>query len=253
MSMDQGVYLFGVIKADADFKQEKIKLDGNTTKTYTVPYKDQAMVVAQAPVKIYDPTRENLKTHQQVVAELMTYTTVIPMSFGNVLESDEDAEILIKRLYDKFKKIFPTIENKIEVGLKIIGNKDWMKEQAGNQEDLAKMKQALQDTKQSATHYDKMRAGEAAQKFVQGIHLDFEREVFRPLANIADAAKSNEVIGERMVLNASFLVDLSKEKEFDEKVNEFYEKWKDRTEFKYTGPWPAYNFIDIKIKAEDAS
>ncbi|RKL66292.1 gas vesicle protein GvpF [Salipaludibacillus neizhouensis] len=253
MSKDTGVYLFAVVKAETVGDLESVTLAGEEREIFFVPYKNQVMVVAEAPVQIYEPNRENLKSHQQVVAELMKRTTVIPMSFGNVLETEKDALILLERLYEKFESIFPKIENKIEVGLKIIGKKEWMTEQAGQQADLAKMKQSFQGKKDEATHYDKIRIGEAAQKFVKGIHFEFEEEVFQPLAKIADAAKSNEVIGERMLLNASFLVDRSKEEEFDKQVDEFHDKWKDRADFKYTGPWPAYNFIDVKIKAEDAS
>lgn len=253
MSNDLGLYLFGVIKANSECKLDTVMLAGEKRNVTLVPYQDQAMVVAEAPIDIYEPNRENLKAHQDTVANLMKKTTVIPMSFGNVLESKKDVEVFLKRLYKKFEEIFPRIENKIEVGLKIVGDKDWMTEQASNQKDLAEMKQSLKGNKNKVTHYDQIRVGEAAQKFVQSIHYEFEKEVFQPLSEIADAAKSNEVIGERMLLNASFLVDVSQEEMFDEKVNEFHEKWKDKTNFKFTGPWPAYNFIDIKIKAEDAS
>ncbi|WP_158282161.1 GvpL/GvpF family gas vesicle protein [Salipaludibacillus keqinensis] len=253
MSGDLGVYLFAVVKADAELQLDKVKLAGEHRKPYTITYEDQAMVVADAPVQIYEPSRENLKAHQNMVAGLMNKTTVIPMSFGNVLQSKDDIQVLLKRLYSKFDDIFPRIENKIEVGLKIIGKKEWMTNQAGKQKDLAKMKESIQGSKKDITYYDKIRVGEAAQKFVKGIHFEFENEAFQPLAKIADAAKSNEVIGERMLLNASFLVDRSEEEEFDKKVNEIHEEWKDRADFKYSGPWPAYNFIDVKIKADDAS
>ncbi len=85
------------------------------------------------------------------------------------------------------------------------------------------------------------------------LHEEFEKEVFHPLADISDAAKSNEVINERMLLNAAFLLDKDQEEAFEKKLNEIYNKWMDSADFKYTGPWPAYNFIDIKLTAKGAT
>jgi hypothetical protein len=51
-----------------------------------------------------------------------------------------------------------------------------------------------------------------------------------------------------MVLNAAFLIQREMEENFDTKVNELYEKFEDKLEFKYTGPWPPYNFVNIKLE-----
>ncbi|WP_347834930.1 GvpL/GvpF family gas vesicle protein [Gracilibacillus sp. JCM 18860] len=73
-----------------------------------------------------------------------------------------------------------------------------------------------------------------------------------PLKTKAEAAKLNDPIGDRMLLNASFLVDRDKEETFDQLVNEAHEKWQDKVEFKYSGPWPAYNFVQIHLAVEES-
>ena len=45
-------------------------------------------------------------------------------------------------------------------------------------------------------------------------------------------------------------MDGEKEEAFDQKVNDLFEVWKDKVEFKYTGPWPAYNFVNIILRIE---
>ena len=54
---------------------------------------------------------------------------------------------------------------------------------------------------------------------------------------------------ERLLLNYSFLVDENKFDEFSEKIAELESKHKE-LKFLFTGPWPPYSFIDIKIKGE---
>ena len=53
-----------------------------------------------------------------------------------------------------------------------------------------------------------------------------------------------------MLLNAAFLVDEENDQAFDDLVNKLYEKWEDKVEFKYTGPWAAYNFVNIRLNIE---
>ena len=71
------------------------------------------------------------------------------------------------------------------------------------------------------------------------------------LRNQAVSAKANDPSSEKMLLNASFLIDRDQEESFDQKVNEAHEKWKDKVEFNYSGPWPAYNFVNIRLKVEE--
>ena len=55
-----------------------------------------------------------------------------------------------------------------------------------------------------------------------------------------------------MILNAAFLVDRAQEQAFDEHVKETSRKYEDVLSFKYSGPWPPYNFVNIKLKLEKA-
>ncbi|MFC5712627.1 GvpL/GvpF family gas vesicle protein [Thalassorhabdus alkalitolerans] len=251
MSTESGKYLFCIIQTNEEKTFGKAKLAGEHRKVYTISHKGVSMVVADAPVEIYEPSRQNVKAHQEMVASVMEQFTVIPMSFGNVLKGEEDVKILLEKLLPQCDEIFPRIDNKIEVGLKLIGKKEWIEKQAKEQPALKHLESNVAQRNKDAGYYEKIRLGEAARNFMVALQVEFEEEIFNPLAKIADAAKSNEAISERMLLNGAFLVDKEKEEEFDKKVNELYEKWKEQIDFKYTGPWPAYNFIDIKLKAAE--
>ena len=117
---------------------------------------------------------------------------------------------------------------------------------------MEKMAKAVQGKSEAASYYERIRLGGAAQKLVASLQQEVKRDVFQPLQGLAEASKTNNPIGERMLLNASFLVDREKEEEFDRKVNKVFENWEDKVEFNYSGPWPAYNFINIRLKVEDA-
>lgn len=253
MAKELGCYLFCAIQTEENQTFDSVALAGEERKVYTVHYKNYAMVVADAPVQVYEPSRKNAKAHQETIAKVMEEFTVVPMSFGTVLKTNEDVYLLLEQLEEQLKEIFPKVNNKIEVGLKVIGKKEWLNQEANQQSDIKKLKERTKQKSKQESYYDQIQIGERAKRFVRGLHEKMENEIFSPLAEVAEASVSNEVISERMLLNASFLIDLEKEEKFDELVNELYEKWQDKTEFKYTGPWPAYNFIDIKLKAKSAT
>ena len=65
------------------------------------------------------------------------------------------------------------------------------------------------------------------------------------------ASRSNKPIGDRMIMNAAFLVARDLELAFDSRVKDIGQRY-DKLTFKYTGPWPPYNFVNIRLKLERA-
>ncbi|MEW4284639.1 GvpL/GvpF family gas vesicle protein [Priestia koreensis] len=248
---EMGIYVFGAIQEKEDKAFQSIEFEGEELNVYTLHYKDAAFVVAQVPLKIYQPNRENLFMHQHVISDVMANSEgVIPVSFGNVFQSEEDVTVLLENLYPQFEKIFPEIKGKIEVGLKVVANKEFLDEKVKNHPDVQKVAGTVQSKTKEAGYYDRIKLGEVTQKLFQNLQQMMIDDIYAPLKELAEAAKTNDPIGEKMLLNASFLIDRDKEGAFDEMVNEIYEKWEGKLEFKYSGPWPAYNFVNIRLNVE---
>ncbi len=76
-------------------------------------------------------------------------------------------------------------------------------------------------------------------------------EIFERLRDVSVASRSNKPIGDRMIMNAAFLVSRRREHAFDVRVKEIGQQY-DKLTFKYTGPWPPYNFVNIRLKLERA-
>ncbi|MBI5956552.1 MAG: GvpL/GvpF family gas vesicle protein, partial [Chloroflexi bacterium] len=70
----------------------------------------------------------------------------------------------------------------------------------------------------------------------------------RPLAYQTQA---NKVVTDRMVLNAAFLVEKARQPEFDAAVRLLDEEMGKRFIFKYVGPVPPYNFVNIVVTWEE--
>ncbi|RWZ51345.1 GvpL/GvpF family gas vesicle protein [Halobacillus fulvus] len=252
MSEENGVYLFCCIQATDDKDFGEIEFEGESRQIFTIPYKDAAMVAVEAPVKIYPPKKEYVLAHQRVISSVMEKeATVVPISFGNVFKSKEDAQVLLENLYPQLEKLFPEVRNKIEVGLKVIGKQEWLEETIQQNDAIMKKKRKTAGQSEAAGYFDRIQLGEMAQKFFTRLKQEVESDIHSPLAEHAVSAKTNETLGEKMLLNGAYLINRSEEEAFDQVVNELHDKWQDKVDFKYTGPWPAYNFINIQLKVEE--
>jgi len=252
-SEELGIYIFCGIQTTSEEHFGVIDLEGEERELFTIHYKDSAMVAAEAPVKIYHPTKDLLMMHQKAIALVMEKNdTVIPVSFGNVFHSKGDVEVLLENLYPQFQALFPAIKGKIELGLKVVGKKEWLESKVSADSKMQKLAQSVQGKSEAASYYERVQLGGAAQKMVGSLQEEIQEEIYRPLNELAEASKVNDPISEKMLLNAAFLIDRNQETEFDRVVNALHDKWKDQVEFNYSGPWAAYNFVNIRLKVEDA-
>ncbi len=76
-----------------------------------------------------------------------------------------------------------------------------------------------------------------------------EREaLLQPLRRLSSDSCLNTTYGDDMLVNAAFLVDKAREKEFDATVEGLAARYKGRIEFKYIGPAPPYSFVNIVVE-----
>lgn len=249
MSAQDGYYVFGVIQEQKKQNFGKVTINGKEDNVYTLHYQTAAMVVTRVNGEVL-PDRKNLFAHQQIITEVMKRYSVIPMSFGNVFSSENDILVIMKHVYTEFKKIFKDIENKMEVGLKVLAKPEWVQTELKKNKVLQEWKTAKKDSTDPATFYDQIQLGEQAQNFVLELENRVETEIYHSLLHLSESGKQNTTIPGKVLLNAAFLIDRNQEATFDEKVNELYESWKDKADFHYSGPWPPYNFVNVRLRIE---
>jgi hypothetical protein len=96
-----------------------------------------------------------------------------------------------------------------------------------------------------------MQYGRLVDSLLQERSEFYVHEIFETLRPAVIASRANKPIGERMIMNAAFLVLRDLEQEFDAQVKAVGSRYPQLT-FKYTGPWPPYNFVNIRLKLERA-
>lgn len=248
---ESGKYVYCIISTTESPTFGAIGIGTEPTEVHTVNYKDIAAVVSDTPIEVYDPTRENVLTHEHVNETVMRDYTVIPMSFGTVFKTRQDIIELLRSAYDAFRDVLNKMQNKLEFGLKVLWDPDEIiQELEREDESLRGLKNEI-SSQRGSTYFARMQYGRLVDSLLQERSSQFTKQIFEALRDVSVASRANKPIGDRMIMNAAFLVNRDKEEAFDARLKEIAQELSPLT-FKYTGPWPPYNFVNIRLKLERA-
>ncbi|HYG64400.1 MAG TPA: GvpL/GvpF family gas vesicle protein [Thermoanaerobaculia bacterium] len=247
-----GKYVYCIIQTTEPMRFGPIGIGSEPADVHTVNFQDIAAVVSDTPLEVYDPTRDNVLAHERVNEAVMRTHTVIPMSFGTVFKTSEDIVELLRTAYDAFRDVLIKMQDKLEFGLKVLWEPEIIiREIEKDDENLRLLRQEISHQKGS-TYFARMQYGRLVDSLLQERSEQLVAEIFAALAGVSVASRANKPIGDKMILNAAFLVPRELESDFDAKVKEIDARYANLI-FKYTGPWPPYNFVNIRLKLERAS
>jgi hypothetical protein len=245
----RGKYVYCVIQSADSRKFGAAGIGDNGSEIHTIHYRDLAAVVSDVPLGILDSTRENVLAHERVNEIVMRDHTVIPMSFGTIFKTRDDIVQLLRSAYDAFGDVLTKMRDKMEFGLKVLWDRDSVvKDIEDEDEGIHRLKNEIASQKGS-TYFARMQYGRAIDAALQQRSERYGSEILDRLRDVAVASRINKPIGDKMIMNAAFLVSRDQETAFDTRVKNIASEH-DKLTFKYTGPWPPYNFVNIRLKLE---
>ncbi len=246
-----GRYVYGIIETRQPVTFGKMGIGDAGEMVYTVHYNDIAAVLSKTNVYIFDPTRENALAHEHVIETVMKAYTIIPMSFGTVFRTDDDIKEVLRSIYISLKDVLKQMAGKVEFGLKVNWDRNQVIEELKREdEEIHRFNQEITRKHLQSTYLARMQLGRMIDKALVERSAQYVREIYDSLRGVCVASRDNKPIGDKMILNAAFLIDREREADFDQAVNHIARRFGDRLAFKYTGPWPPYNFVNIRLKLE---
>jgi hypothetical protein len=247
----RGKYVYCIITSEKPLRFGQIGIGGEPTEVYTIHYRNLAAVVSDAPLEVLDSTRENVLAHERVNETVMHDHTVIPMSFGTIFRTNEDIIELLRSAFDAFGDVLTKMQNKLEFGLKVLWDPDQaIREVESEDDDISRLKKEISSQK-GPTYFARMQYGRLVDSALQARSERYVSSILTELRDVAVASRVNKPIGDKMIMNAAFLISRNQESAFDRKIKDIAGRH-DQLTFKYTGPWPPYNFVNIRLKLEPA-
>lgn len=247
----EGKYIYCIIETKG--KEERfgpLGIGGRGDELYAICFDAIAAVVSDAPIKKYSVARENLIPHEQAVEVVMKSYTVLPVRFATIAENEDKVRKILEKEHDRFIDLLRKMEGKKELGLKAVFKEDAIyKEILSNYDEIRVGKERI--AKGQTKEFALVAIGRQVEAALEQEKKKYKEYILSSLTPLAIEFKLNNTYGERMVLNAAFLVEENQEAPFDQKVNEMVSKHDDKINFKYVGTVPPFNFVNIEINTED--
>ena len=244
----QRKYIYGIIE---ESQPRKFGFSGvEDAEVYTINHKKLAAVVSDTELQEVDPTRKNVHAHTVVQDELLKDYTLLPMGFGILASSEDEVRRLLEKNYQAIASELERLTGKIEVELKISWDQEAMiKELQGESQELTKLRAKINAASSPIEARSLLvEAGELVERIALSWKTKYAQRVYDTLKKLSIDARVNNTVGVKDILNASFLIDRHRESVFQEEVYKLDSNYQGKVNFKYVGPLPPYNFVNLKLE-----
>ena len=244
----QRIYIYGIVREP---RPRKFTFTGvGDAKIFVLNIKQLGAVVSDTGLPEIDPTRKNVQAHTIVQEKLMNEYNLLPMGFGMVAGGRDEVRRLLESNYDGLLGDLERLDGKIEVELKVFWDQETViKELQGESQALSRLRSKVNAASSPVEVRGLlMEAGKLVESIVEDWKSRYTGLVYTILQELSFEAKVNSPVGIKNLLNASFLIDKSREAEFKEQVYGLDARFKDKMIFKYVGPLPPYNFVNLKLE-----
>jgi hypothetical protein len=248
---DAGKYLYGIIGTDEERNFGPVGLGG--WEVETIAYRDLSAVISNVPMGKYVVSRENLLAHQQVLEQVMKEFTVLPVRFYTVAANAEEIRRLLERRYRELKHLLRDLDGKVELGVKALWKNVAVifREIVEENEGIKHLRAEIAERPSRRTQDQQVTVGKMVQVALEAKKEREGEEILRELSRLAAEHRLNRTIGDRMLLNAAFLVERAREKEFDDTMEQLDRRCGERVKFAYVGPVPPYNFVNVSLRPDE--
>lgn len=248
-----GKYMYCIIQSPQPCQFSTLGIGERGDIVHTVNFMQLAVVVSDSPIVEYEESRRNMMAHTLVLEEVMRQFTILPVRFGTVAPSAEViVDQVLKRRYGELISHLEGVEGRVELGLKAFWYEEAIfREIVEENPSIRNLRDSLMGRSAEETYYDRIRLGEWINTAMEKKRDEGAEIILVRLRPLVYKSRANKVITDKMVLNAAFLVERSREAEFDEAIRQLDADMGKRMMFKYVGPVPPYNFVNIIIRWDE--
>jgi len=249
--LKEGKYMYCITESDEAKSFGPLGIGGRGDELYTICHGGIAALVSNAPIKKYRVSRENSLAHEKAIERVMVEHTVLPVRFATVAEDEDKVRRILRAEQERFKDLLNNVRNKTELSVKAMFKEEVIyREILQKYEDIRLQREKIATLDSSKSHLQRVEIGRMVEDALQREKQIVKDDILNALSPLAEEVRVNDTYGELMIINAAFFVEKSKEDDFDRQVYELGDRYGERTRFKYVGPLPPFNFVNIVIETE---
>jgi hypothetical protein len=246
---ETGKYIYCIIRSAEPRQFSTLGIGERGDIVHTVHFGSLAAVVSDSPVIEYDSSRRNMMAHTLVLEEVMQDFTILPVRFCTIAPNAQAIEDqVLKRRFGELNGTLNEMEGRVEMGLKAFWYEGMIFEEIVKENPpIQRLRDKLLGRPSEETYYERIRLGEMIESSMWKKRDEDAEKILAHLRPLACKTLANKVLTDRMVLNAAFLIEQQREPEFDRAVQQLDADMGSRLMFKYVGPVPPYNFVNIVV------
>jgi len=244
-----GKYIYCIAEGTGERSFGPLGIGGRGDELATVVHRDIAAVVSDSPVRRYPVSRENSFAHERAIEAVFERHTVLPVRFCTIAEDEAVVREILEREYEEFKALLERMRHKVEIGIKAVFH------EARVYQDILERYGEIRRRREAVAALPAARAHRAFIEIGRLVEAALEAEKARVRDEIVAALEgaccdlrlTDRLLGERMIMNAAFLVDRDREAAFAREMERLAERYGERVTFRYVGEIPPFNFVNLVI------
>jgi len=156
---------------------------------------------------------------------------------------------LLERKSEELEDLYRQMDGRMELGVRAL----WRDEKAvfaeilAENADMRRLRDSLARKPPQAVRFDGIALGRMVKEALERKRGQEAAQILSPLRPLAEGMRENDTLVDRMVVNAAFLVHRGLVPDFDRAISELDRARGGRMGFKYVGPTPPYNFVNIVV------
>lgn len=198
---------------------------------------------------------ENIRRHHEVIDWAFQTSVVIPMKFGMVYKSEKSLLASLAKYYRRFKNLISRLQNKKEWGVKAyLDHKKFIEGLKKKNKEIQKLEKRRSSVQEGMKWYIERKIDEIIVDESEG---EIEKELQHFVENLekhAEKVRLNEALSKdiqeparEIIMNAACLVKNDALQSFKDLFQELAKEAMPKgVILELTGPWPPYNFVEIK-------
>jgi len=194
-------------------------------------------------------TRRNVQNHSETLGDLLEKTeTLAPVSFGAILDDLDSVKKIIEENREDLQTTLDRIANKVEYGVKAYWDPDEVAQKVGeNDKEVQKLKKKVQSGKVGNQYEATVEVGELIDEKIEDKKEELRESILKHLTPVSQEWVENDLFDERMAANLAFLLKRNSQEDFDSAMQELGKDHPGYLTFKYNGPWPPFNFVEMEL------
>jgi hypothetical protein len=241
----QAIYVYGVVLASDRTLIRAKGVGREETGVRRVPQDGIAALVSELSTDALAAARD-LRAHWSVLEEAAARTTVLPVRFGTVMESEEAVvDDFLAPNAERLAAVLAELDGKVQLSIKGFYDEELLLRQLLEETpEIARMRERVRALPEAASYYERIRLGELVAAEIDRHRASDADLVLGRLEPLAVAAKAEPPTTKDAALNTAFLVRRDRVDAFSDAVKRLAGELGDRVQIRYVGPLPPYSFAD---------